>query len=267
MNYDPNHYCVVSNVCSSCGSAGTYVTIETGERVCENCGIIDSHYREFDDGAPYYKPDPYAKTWGPFVVSEEPQSTKGRYKERFHFNERMAQWRLWDPVIPQKAFQKLYEEAGDAKYGPHTDFTRATVILLTRRTGLRKYRERWKQILYVFSGRSDTPPPDESLVQWCSRTFDLLVHNFDKHRTSMPNSVTASGRKERHNFISYNYVQRKLLEAKEVFTYHNDFPIPRSHTKLHTLDDVFAGMAEEIGLPFTRTCVIKRPKLKKRRCI
>jgi hypothetical protein len=69
--------------------------------------------------------------------------------------------------------------------------------------------------------------------------------------------------RQRHNFISYNYIQRKLLEMKEIWDFHHEFPVPRSHTKLHALDDVFARMAAELGCPFQRSAVIKRPKLRK----
>jgi hypothetical protein len=218
---------------------------------------------EYDETAPYVRPPKYENKKKKFIISYGvTASTKGRYKEKFHFNERMAQWNIEDPPIPVSDMERILHEAIYGEYGPLGDFTRATIITITRKIGLTKYRERWKTLLNQFTqGNLETPPPDAELKEWCFDMFDRLVSIFPHYRGDM----AAQGGKSRHNFISYNYVQRKLLEAKGIWIFHPEFPIPRSHVKIHNLDNVFERMAHELDLPFTRTCVIKRPKLRKRK--
>jgi hypothetical protein len=243
--------------------------LEDGFPVCGVCGTIDRSYREFDDRAPYEKKDPWAKPWeqrngrrvdGPL--------TRGRYKEKFHYNERVSQWRMHDPEIPPGDWKRIEEEGVSGKYGPPEELTRASVILVTRTLKLQKYRERWKTVLSCLNPtfRCDEPAPE--FLAWAEKLFPLLVNTFYQHRKDMPKSVIRKKNgdvesRNRHNFPSYNYTQRKMLEIYGTWDFHHEFPVPRSHNKLHALDDVFEKMCLTLGLPFQRSAVIKRPKLRK----
>lgn len=197
----------------------------------------------------------------------------GRYKEKFHLNERISQWRCRDPHIPSGDWKRIEGAANSGKYGPKEGFSRATVITMTRDLRMQKYRERWKSIL-----RKLAPPTKEELeelddsidadmVATLGVLFNRFVEVFAAMRSSMPKSVARKPgapavAKTRHNFISYNYTLRKELEMHGIWDFHDEFPVPRSHTKLHALDDVMEKMCKELKLKFVRSTVIKRPKLK-----
>lgn len=97
-------------------------------------------------------------------------------------------------------------------------------------------------------------------------TFDKLLRAFEEYKTTMPLSMAKGGDtvmrpRVRHNFLSFNYVIRKMLEVHNIYDFHSDFPLPRSYQKVHALDDVMELMAESIRMPFKRSVVIKRPKI------
>jgi hypothetical protein len=213
-------------------------------------------------------PDPFAKRPGRYIFLPDLQ-TKGRYKQKFHHNERVSQWLMHDPSIPKHDWERLEGEALSGRYGPAEGLTRSSVILITRALGLQKYRERWKSILYKLNPTFTPTTPPLSFLAWSDQTFPQLVFAFNSQfRFTMPQSVMrdkkgVTSTKPRHNFPSYNYTQRKLLEMKGIWDFHHEFPVPRSHTKLHALDDVFAQICSSLGLPFQRSAVIKIPKFKK----
>jgi hypothetical protein len=242
-----------------CGGR-SWVYDDDGGRHCDECGGRDPHYREYDARPPYsrqsgkYNPNGGVVSWG---------FGRGRYKEKFHLNERLAQWCLRDPLIPVFDWGKIRSVAHSGAYGPVEDFTRATVITMTRNMGFQKYRERWKRILVDLT-RQDYELPDNELLLWLVSVFERVVSSFMSKRCTMPKSTSKDGSTSfRHNFLSYNYAIVKLLEARGVYHFHWEFPLPRSHLKLHALDDVFSLIAKEMSLPFHRSVVFKRGKYKK----
>jgi len=143
------------------------------------------------------------------------------------------------------------------------------VITITRDLKMQKYRERWKSILFKLNPDSVDPeeiPPD--IIPGMAIMFNRLVEQFRSMKTQMPKTISRKTNgeiqpKERHNFISYNYVLRKELEMSGIYWFHDEFPIPRSHAKLHALDDIMEKMCKELDFPFQRSVVVKRPKLKR----
>ena len=241
-----------------------------GYSVCPNCGVINWDDREtIPEDTNYEKSNPYAKWW------KEPgiqctMSGRGRYKEKFHYNERVSQWLMRDPSIGDDAWKRIKEEAKSGQYGAEENFSRSTVITLLRRLHLQKYRERWKTLLRRLNRDYSPPDVESEVIEWSVGVFDAIITTFIHHKKTMPESVvrTKDGQKfkrQRHNFISYNYTQRKILEIRELLDYHSEFPVPRSHEKLHALDDVMMKIMDDLGLPFSRSTVIKRPKIRKRK--
>lgn len=257
--------------CRACGTDDEW-GYRNGERACRNCGVIDPGYREYS----------YLPIWDDMPAGRGPSDngvrvpgdwisggTRGRYKEKFHYNERIAQWCLVDPPIPKGDWERIRNEAKTGNYGDTATFTRASVIHILAKLGLQKYRERWKSILSTFNPSLTREPPNGIILEWCEEMFPLLVHAFQKFKGDMPKSLHRGkdGRttsRARHNFLSYNYTQRKLLESWGLYEYHYEFPVPRSHGKLHALDDVMENMCDEVGIPFIRSTVIKRPKLRRK---
>ena len=241
-----------------------------GYYVCPACGVICSDIREYDDRAVYQRTNPYEKWWLHRGKAQFDPPTKGRYKEKFHYNERVSQWLMVDPEIPGDDWTRILEEAGTGKYGPLNKLTRSGVITITRNLGLQKYRERWKTILRKLNPTFDSEDVPPDVLETSRIMFDGIVDSFFHLKKDMPKSVarTKDGtvhQRERHNFPSYNYVQRKILEALGIYDFHREFPVPRSYDKLHALDDIMEKISKELEMPFSRSTVIKRPKIRKKK--
>jgi hypothetical protein len=196
--------------------------------------------------------------------------TKGRYKHRFHWNERISQMRLSDPPLPKDVEERIQREADSGKYGPREHLSRATVITILRRLGIsNKYRERWKSILRSLNGKP-VPTPTSTLIDRAEVIQAMLENRFSFERLTMPKSATHGTdnkgedgvlMKDRHNFLSFNYTFRKMMEAIGINIFHFELPVVRSATKLHNLDDVMERMADAAGLPFERSAVVQRHKV------
>lgn len=268
--------CDDNDTCRSCG-VGMWLLTREGDRVCEHCGMCDNSYQalyttmDFED-SPKYSTVPRKINWKniPTYIRRAALSTggtRGRYRPKFHYNERIAQWLMGEPEVPEDAWKRLVEEAKTGKYGPPRDFTRATISMITRACGLQKYRERWKTILKRFGSHYQfAPEPHNSLVDWLETYFQHTVNAFHQFKDEMPRSVfrEKNGKvrtRQRHNVLNYNYIHRKLLEARGVYDYHTEFPVPRSVNKLHTLDRIMEKICQRIEIKFRRSVVIKRPKL------
>ena len=121
-----------------------WVIFADGVRTCRHCGCVDDNFhphvgysvdmenqgkargREGTGGdCPKWK-------WGQNTVPCTALPERGRYKEKFHYNERIAQWFMLDPDIPQNVWKRLEDEALSGKYGPPEGFTRATDYQLTK---------------------------------------------------------------------------------------------------------------------------------------
>ena len=257
----------VKNECWACGPDVSWVYIDTGERVCENCGNVDPNFRDFDFSAVYDKTWIMADPRRRSIISDPCVSTKGRYREKFHYNERKAQFLMADPPIPWADWNELLNESVKTEiYGPRQVFTRATIYLMTYRSGLRKYRERWKTVLHWVKGdTADVEVPNGQFIEWLDSTMDRVIDIFKANRHLMPQSSTKTGKRTRHNMMSFYFAFRKCFEARDLWQYHFDLTIPRSHTKLHPLDDMMCFICGKLGLKFQRTCIIKRPKIRRKR--
>lgn len=271
--------------CWTCDNDTTWVENESLELVCSGCGSIDHSSMALSEIPDFEKPNPWAKRHhkAGYRACADPckRPALGRYKEKFHFNERVSQWMCKDPRIPDSDWNRIQAAADSGKYGRKEDFSRATVIIITRDLKLQKYRERWKTILCRLSPmfrdfwlEDEEMTPEPSFLEWAKFQFNEFVTQFYLRRNEMPNSLTRTKkgnaavvlRRNRHNFISYNYIFRQLLLMYGDLTHNEEFPLPRSHTKLHALDDVMENMCLDLGIEsdFQRSAVIKRPKLKRK---
>jgi hypothetical protein len=197
----------------------------------------------------------------------------GRYKAKFHLNERTSQWCCTDPEIPHSDWQRIENAAKFGRFGPPQDLTRGSVILIVRDLKMTKYRERWRKILTTLNQAyewDESEVPTQPFLDYLSEMFRRALPLFERHKNTMPVvSIRKDGsmvHKHRHNFPSFNHFIRKTLESWGDYSHHEEFPLPRSHTKLMALDDVIAKIADELpGFTFVRSAVIKRPKIKKTR--
>ena len=263
--------------CGVCISETLHVENDELCFVCTQCGTVDKSSRDFDIHVPYPTDEPYWKRrkFSKHLIDDDSwkfgdsAAAAGRYKEKFHWNERVSQWTCQDPPIAENDWARICEAASSGRYGPEEDFTRATIITLTRDIDLKKCREKWKSILVKINPTYDPAMPQDGFLEWASILFVKLVLSFLKFRHTMPASVVRTkkgkvAKRPRHNLIAVNYLMRKLLEMWGDWDCHDEFPVLKTHGKLHALDDVMELMCADLGLKFIRSTVIKRPKLTKK---
>ena len=130
------------NICEECQIETDFIISRNGDRVCCECGMVDSSYLHLVSEPEY---DCEEIHWPQKFVKEEDiicglcpsrkgnwwrTSGKGRYKAIFHWNERIAQMSLFEPVIPVKVLERIFFEAFSGKYGSLEDFTRADIVII-----------------------------------------------------------------------------------------------------------------------------------------
>jgi hypothetical protein len=263
-----------------------------GSRSCSNCGYMDPHWKDLDYSGPTYWQEKRENQYpvkhtrisavtratlkavgfkigpGGGIVSQGVRHSEGRYKPKFHLSERISQWCTSDAPLPEGVWSRILESADSGTYGARGDFDRGTVIKLLRDLDLTKYRERWKSILHQLNPALPMQFPDTYTTEFIQDMFNNILREFYYVRDSMPKSLTKGKTKKlalrmRHNFLSYNYVIRKILEMVDIYCWHDEFPVPISHLKLIALDDVMEKICERLHAPFTRSVIIRFPKYKK----
>lgn len=269
-----------------CGAPGDeFVLTRDGFYVCPRCGTVDSGARDYRS-APLYNSAPtnYTVLHRPpkIIVSTvyrkgipmreirtsyNGQGTKGRYRPIFHWNERIAQLQMADPPLPPEVQNKIVNAALTGKYGAPDNFTRATIVTLLRDLHLNCYRERWKSILASINGTFKPEFASNELLEKAERLHKLILDEFSHLKREMPKStIRSNGKctvKERHNVLPFNYEFRKIMEVFGVYDFHMELPLLRSVQKLKALDDITEKIFLRLGIPFTRTAIIKRPKIRR----
>jgi len=162
----------------------------------------------------------------------------------------------------------IQNEALNPIWGPPEAFDWATVTMILRKLNLNKYRERWKWLLMKLNRTFRPRFPSEEFLADVEYHYTRIQNEFFAIKASMPPSIFRKNgmviKKNRHNNMPFNYVFRKLCEAAGVRDFHFELPLLRSTEKLHALDDIMAKITFKLGIPFSRTAVMKWPKLRKR---
>jgi len=220
------------------------------------------------------------------------QGTKGRYRPIFHWNERIAQLQMEDPPIPLEVQTRIVNaliaksecSSGDIGRAAGTasvkderrreewaleNLTRASIVTLLRELNLNCYRERWKSILASLNPLFKPVIADGALLRDAEYWHRRILVEFCRLRSEMPKStIRKNGKlivKDRHNVLPFNYEFRKIMEMLGNYDFHMELPLLRSAQKLVALDDITEKIFDNLGLPFTRTAIIKRPKIRRSR--
>ena len=130
---------------------------------------------------------------------------------------------------------------------------------------LRRYKENWKSILRHLNPRAcckiDLSTEEmeilKSQYKQVSREFNSLIK-----AGKMDSILKGSKGKHRQHIIHVNYVHRKLLEAQNIYEYHKEFPLLRTPSRVHALDDVMEVICKRLNIKFTRTAVVLPPRSK-----
>jgi hypothetical protein len=248
--------------CVGCGSYN-FVISQDGMEVCTNCGFVNPHYVHL---VTYPEWD---KEAGISVIQEALSTTKGKYKPIFHWNERIAQLTLDLPPMAEKDSARIEHEAFSGKYGAVTDLRPHHVVTMLRKLGLIKYRERWKWILWKLNPAYPMLTIDSQTRDRAETMYKAVEARFWMNKAMMPKSLIRTKTnvmyKPRHNVLPFNYVFRKLMESWGIRDFHWELPLLRSSVKLHVLDDIMCEICKQLGISFSRTPIIKWPKIKKKK--
>lgn len=265
--------------CQECGSEDPADLEETDAfHVCRNCGVVQKSLGlvvrdpvpddDVDQGCQvsYYakiKKDKEGNTIRPkYSYGTE---LRHRYKRPFYYRERLNQWLCQESPLSNAVLKRFEELLESGEYGSRRQVSRGTVYQMCKDHKLCKYKENWKTIVYHL--RQKSPPQIKTeLVDYCSIMFDRISKRFDGiTQREMALYLKGSKGKPRHHMLHVNYVHRKILEVRGITEYHREFPLLRTPSKVHALDDVMQIIARQTNMPFTRTPVVVIPKIKHRK--
>jgi hypothetical protein len=189
-------------------------------------------------------------------------AARRRYKRKFYYRERMAQWMCQEPPV-KPATMRIFEDILESgKYGGKRYLSRGVIFQMCKDEKLCKYKENWKSILY--SLKHQTPPvPDSHILHFCTLMFARISKRFDGlNKLEMSKFLKGSKGKPRHHILHVNYVHRKLMEVYGCTDFHREFPLLRTPSKIDALDDVMQMIAAQTQMPFSRTAIVIPPKYK-----
>lgn len=273
----------VNKGCANYKQGEEYLVESGGEYVCKDCGwstgcrvLLDEfdYDRDIKEATYYNKHNLnsklFAKT-GPFAIRKNVicYGMSGidefrRYKRECYYRERLAQWTCTEP-LNEGIVRYIKQIADTGLYGWKKQFTRATIMRICKDYKLCKYKENWKHILYAVCERPYPPMPDCELLEFCMTKFKLISDKFDKIPASeMALYLKGTKGKNRHHIIHVNYVHRKILEIRDIYTWHDEFPLLRTPLKIKALDDVMEIIMKQLNLPFHRTSLLQIPKCRVR---
>lgn len=263
--------------CKNCSIDGDEHLVEgPAFWTCDNCGACYDHvveasgcvYMDEDiPGVSYYTKQKKRKD-GSVIKAKISYGLqqKRRYKRIFHYKERLAQWNCTEPKIVDKTILPRFEKALESgRYGSAKFLSHGHIMQMCKDLRLCRYKENWKTILY-FLNRKQPPLPEVELERACIRIFKLINRAFP---FVVEQRLLKGGRgKTRHNICHLNYTHRKILEAMGNSDWHREFPLLRTPSKIHALDDAMEIIMKQNSLPFTRTAVVAIPKMrtKRRKC-
>jgi hypothetical protein len=189
-------------------------------------------------------------------------AVRRRYKRKFYYRERLAQWLCQEPPVKPSVMSIFEELMINGDYGTKRNLSRGTIYQMCKEHKLCRYKENWKSILYHLKGKTpNNPQPD--VLHYCSLMFGRISKRFDRvSKNEMAKYIKGSKGKPRHHILHVNYIHRKILEMYGLLDYHREFPLLRTPSKIHTLDDVMQVIAAQTQMPFCRTAVIVPPKYK-----
>jgi len=254
--------------CQECQRESSYIINTDGYSCCVDCGLVDEHFVHLVDSVAYKKEDTKLLDWKDWEeetlssgniwtrITSDLSSSKNRYKPIFHWNERIAQLCCFDPPLPPKTLQRIWFEVFNGAHGPREDFTRADVITILKKLYLRRYRERWKRLLFELNPNFENYYPTAEFLERLVHIYNAVETRFYEMKGEMmPKSVIRKSNgdvriQDRHSNLPFNYLFRKICEALDIYDWHNELPLLRSASKLHNLDDITMVIFKHIGLKF-----------------
>jgi hypothetical protein len=164
---------------------------------------------------------------------------KGTYKHIFYWNERMAQFRMEEPLICEDHVIRLADSfdqlVRDGKitigtFGIEKEQVKMVIVHAGLKTS--KYLEKYLSISYILTGIMPyKEKPSFELINRMTEDFATLVGLF-----------LMNSRFGRHSMISYNLIIRKLLSRHGGEEYIHCFPVLKTPSKRNKVMDIYQNM-------------------------
>lgn len=201
-----------------------------------------------------------------YGVAYTPRALKSTYNRVFHWNERMACFQIIEPPVEDDIFELFEAEAWTGKYGHPSDYGyhhvaevlrsvivppwmqekyRSRKFMMKPMTNLKRYRERWLQLLWKLTGVRPVDPP-----HWLIVALTTYFKGLQVPWNVFNNPALGIGR---HNFINYNLIIIIGLERLGAEEYKQFFPMIRGKKKLTELCGQIRRMFEWLGWAPTET--------------
>lgn len=269
--------------CKGCGTEDQTL-LEQGDVwwICINCGTVQPHlgrsvgypnpvgFMDIKDCSAYTAPkrDPRS---GCVIKGKRSfgLGVRRRYKREFYYRERLMQWVCSEPPLKKAVLEKFEELCDSGVYGSRRYLTKGDVLQMCKDAKLCKFKENWKTLLkYLKEGEDEVYSyyqPDSQLLEQCAVAFSTISRRFDQLAPSlMQKFIKGSKGKKRHHILHTNYIHRKILESLGFTEFNREFPLLRTPSKVHALEDVMQIIAQEMGMKFSRSAVMCVPKCKNR---
>lgn len=171
-----------------------------------------------------------------------PDIKKKTYKHIFYWNERMAQFRMEEPLIPEDHVVRLADSYiqlvrdGEIKGGCTLQKGDVKKVIVHSGLPTSKYLEKYLSISYILTGIMPyKEKPSLDLIGRMSEDFIALVSLFEMNN-----------RFGRHSMINYNLLIRQLLLRHGGEEYVHLFPELKTRSKLNKAMEIYDDMWMQI---------------------
>jgi hypothetical protein len=256
-------------VCRHCDSPSLVVTREQ-HHVCTACGRVND----------------YAHDYSGFLQ----KAMQDSYERISHYNERVAQWFLVDPPVPDEIYELIEDKAFDPDSPAWEDLTkedfrhicrsielkddmkeqfRSKKFKQRRLENLNRYVERWCSLKYRLCGVKPATVDANTLAKLREKFIQLQMP-FERIR----HKPDCDGRRKchkhfkcRHNFPNFNFTFIKLLkilfEDDKLVEEHflPVFPQLKTKSKVRQLEEMWSKLMHFVGWGQVYTVQTARQKL------
>ena len=194
---------------------------------CANCGYME--YVIIESDKPNYKDPP-------------PEATYFAYKRTNHLNEILNQIQAKESTeIPDVVLESVREEVRKERIEDLTKLTNQKVRYFLRKLGMNKYYE---HVAHIINRLNGLPPP----------IITKQIEDKIRIMFSAVNSVWGDiAKKDKKNFLNYNYVLFKFVELLGHDEYKVLFPLLKSREKIISHDLIWKDICDKLGWEYIKT--------------
>ncbi len=216
--------------CNNC-SSNDFIQ-ESGEIICNNCGVCEKFLDSSFNGLNYDD-----------IKSYEPQSQPFSYQRKNHFKEWLNQLQAKEITnIPDCVINLLLGEIKKERINNIESIDSTRIKKYLKKLKLNKYYEHVPNIISKITNSPQlriTPEFEKILLD----LFDLIQEPFKKHCPE-----------NRKNFLSYSYTLHKFCQLLKKDEYLIYFPLLKSREKLFEQENIWKNICKELNWEF-KACI------------